>query len=234
MTVQELIYDALRLIGALNAGEGPSQDEHTEDLRALNTMLDSWNTERLNVYRVVRDVYTLSVSKESYTMGVGGDINAPRPNKIEVAGVMLGQIEQPVLIQSRDDYAQLRTKQFAGSLPRGLYDERAYPSTNLHLWPIPPAGTQIVLYTWQPLSSFATLADTVSLPPGYAEAITYNLALRLAPRYRDSMVSPFVVETAREAKGNIKRLNAETPMLRCEPALRERGYGWSPYTGDWR
>lgn len=234
MTVQELIYDALRLIGVINVGEGPSQDEHTEDLRALNTMLDTWGTERLTVYRVARSLYTLATSKESYTMGSGGDINAARPIKIEAAGVLSGDNEEPLQILTRDDYAALRAKTFAGTAPEALYDSRAYPSTELHFWPVPPAGTAIALYTRQPFTAFAALSDTVSLPPGYAEAITYNLALRLAPRYRDAMVSPFVVDTAREAKGSIKRLNLETPVLGCEPAIDDRGYGWSPYTGGWR
>lgn len=234
MTVQELIYDALRLIGALNVGEGPSSAEHSEDLRALNNMLDTWNTERLNVFRVVRTAYTLATSKEIYTMGTGGDINAARPVKIELAGVMIDDIEQPLSVIGQQAYADIRLKTLSGSIPEGLYDDRAFPSTNLHLWPIPPAGTVIVLYTWQALSSFAALSDTVSLPPGYTEAITYNLALRLAPRYRDSLVSPYVMETAREAKANIKRLNAQTPILRCEPVIAERSYGWDIHTGDWR
>jgi hypothetical protein len=53
----------------------------------------------------------------------------------------------------------------------------------LHLNPVPSAADTLVLYTWQQLSRFAATSDTFDLPPGYARAIRYNLALELAPEY---------------------------------------------------
>jgi hypothetical protein len=234
MTAQELIYDALRLVGVLHVGEGPSTEEHAECLRALNTMLDNWNTERAVIYSIVREVFSLSPPKASYTIGPGGDFNTPRPVRIENAGVIVnGGIEHPLALLDFESFALLRVKATPSTIPTDMYDDRAYPLASLHFWPVPTdASVQVALYTWRQLSSIAAIGDTISFPPGYAEAIQYNLALRLAPRYREAMISPLVVDQARESKAAIKRLNLPAPVLACEDVMGARS-GWNPLTGDW-
>jgi hypothetical protein len=235
MTAQELINDALRLVGVLNTGEGPNSDEHTECLRALNTMIESWNTERLIVYAIARDTYTLTPAQPSYTIGTGGELNAPRPVRIENAGVIpAGQsYEHPLHLMQKDEFAAIRLKGAESTFPTAMYDDRAYPLASLHFWPVPSnPSTQLVLYTWRQLSAVAALGDTVAFPPGYAEAILYNLALRLAPRYREAMVSPLVIDQARESKAGIKRINLPAPLMSCEDVMGANR-GWNRLTGSW-
>jgi hypothetical protein len=236
MTVREMIYDALRLVGVLNIGEGPATDEHTECLRALNTMIDAWNTERLTVYTTGRDVYSLDPPQASYTLGTGGDFDATRPVKIENAGIIVDGHEEPIALLDKDRYAAIRLKGLTTTRPCALYDDGGFPFRRLYLLPVPTETVQLALYAWRSLSAFADLDDSISLPPGYLDAIQYNLAVRLAPRYRGAVVSPLVFDQARISKGNIKRLNLPAPRLGMDAALLDVGGSqasyWDPQTGD--
>lgn len=223
MNVRDLIYDAMRLCGVLNAGEGQNVDENNESLRALNTMIDSWNTERLIIYSIGRHVYNFT-GAESYTLGPDGDWIGNRPLKIDNAGLVLlnnpsQPLELPLDCFTKDQYAAIRIKNLISVYPLCVYDDRSFPLTRLHFWPIPTPGlSQVALYTWEPISAFGDLTDFVNMPPGFLEAITYNLALRLAPRYTERL-NPMVIEIAKESKGNVKRLNAQAPVLIVDSAL---------------
>lgn len=233
MTVQELIYDSLRLVGVLHIGEGPSGDEHTECLRVANTMLDSWKNERLMAFHIARDVYGLTPPRESYTLGPGGDLDGERPVRIENAGIVIPDnpaqpYELPLAMPNKDQYAALRLKSLESTWPTAMYHEPAFPLAVLHFYPVPTTALQVALYAWRQLTAFSSLDQAVSFPPGYEEAIAYNLALRLAPRYREAMVSPLVLDTARNAKAGIKRVNLPKPVMSCDAALLEIGGGeWS-------
>ena len=64
-------------------------------------------------------------------------------------------------------------------------------------------------------------SDTVSVPPGYADAIRYNLAVKLAPEWGRT-ITPEVAEMARTSKAAIQRLNLPAPVMLCDPAMLNR------------
>src|SRR5690242_5956509 len=86
-TSLDLIKSALRLAGVLGTGETPSAAEGQDALVILNQMLDSWNAERLMIYTVARQVFSLVANKQAYTLGSGGDFDTPRPPKIEYVSI---------------------------------------------------------------------------------------------------------------------------------------------------
>jgi hypothetical protein len=49
-TAGDIINGSLRLLGVLAEGEVPSAETSQDALRAMNQMIDSWNTERLSVF----------------------------------------------------------------------------------------------------------------------------------------------------------------------------------------
>jgi hypothetical protein len=69
----------------------------------------------------------------------------------------------------------------------------------------------------------------VTFPPAYAQAIRYNLAIRLAAEFPGNL-SPIVPMIAAESLAMLKDLNLPAPVLRCDPGLS--GTGSSQY--DWR
>jgi len=227
VTVQGLITQSLRLAGVqLRAGRTANADVLAESLSVLNTMLDSWNTERLIVYTITRTEWALSAAA-SYTLGPDGDLNGVRPVRIENAGTLDTDGNETPIAVSRDagDWAAVRSKALTSSEPCALYDDRSFPLTTLHLWPVPTAALTLVLYTWTPLSAYGALSDTVSLPPGYLKAVQYNLAVELSlmPQFVSVPMKPLVIDIARESKASIKRVNMVHPVLTCDAAMVNMG-----------
>jgi hypothetical protein len=227
LTVQDIIYTAYRLNGVLRGpGQTASQSEVSDALAALNSMLDSWATERLIVYRIRRDLFALTAAKGDYYIGPDApDFNRARPVRIERASVISNGVEYPIDVYNYDDWQRIPVKTAASSLPVGVYYEAANPIGVLRFYPVPSSGIQAALYTWDRLTVFTDASDAIELPPGYRKAVEYNLAVELSPRFPRPL-NPLVLQQARDAKAAIKRLNMPILQMRCDEALLSgRMYG---------
>ena len=209
VTASDVIRRALRIIGAIAGGETPSSTEEADALQVLNAMLDSWNTKSLAVYALRDESLTLT-GAASYTIGMGGDLNTARPVKIEAAYTRLSSIDYHVEQASADAWYQLAAKSTIGTVPEWLYYEPSYPLGTLYLYPKPTTGV-LHLVTRAPFAAYSA-ADSLVLPPGYQDAITYNLAIRLAPEY-GRPVTPEVAAIARDALNSIGLVNFRAPIL---------------------
>jgi len=235
MTGQDLISSSLRLIGALASGETPSAAEASDALVILNQMLDAWSANRLAVFTLSRQVFTLRAGKQSYTMGAGGDFNVPRPAKIQYWSILSNQNPaQPLELAANSDFLtdeewqEVRVKNITGSLPRKLYDDGGFPLRTLSFWPVPDnSSVQTALYIWNALQQFADLVTDYTFPPGYLEAIKYNFAIRLAAEWPGnlSQATPLL---AQQALANIKSMNSPVVKLRCDEGITGGGetYNW--------
>lgn len=208
-TASAIIRRALRLIGAIAAGETPSANEQADALEALNAMLDSWRTSSLSVYALRDETLTLT-GAASYTIGTGGALNTTRPVRIASAYERIGTTDYPVRIASAAAWYELAAKSTTSDVAEWLYYESSYPLGTLYLWPKPTTGV-LHLVTWVPLTSYAA-ANDVALPPGYQDAITYNLAVRMAPEY-GRPVTPELAAIARDALSRLERVNFRTPVM---------------------
>lgn len=207
-TAADLIARALRVINVLASGETPTANEQSDALATLNSMLDAWRTESLMVY-ALRTEQLAMTGAASYTVGTGGDLNTTRPVKIESAYWRNGDVDYPLRLADAKAWAGVADKSTAGT-PDWLYYEPAYPLGVVHLTPAPSSGT-LHLVTWTPFAALGA-NDPVALPPGYEEAIVYQLAARLAIEYGRG-VPPDVAALARAAKTDIKRANFRVPKM---------------------
>lgn len=82
VTAQQLVSDALRMLGVHGTGQTLEADDVQVGLRMLNELIDAWGTQRLTMPALVRTVVPLTVGQTVYTIGVGGDIDIPRPTEI--------------------------------------------------------------------------------------------------------------------------------------------------------
>lgn len=234
MTAQDLITSSLRLIGVLASGESLGANEATDGLSSLNDMLDSWSTNNLLIPNKVREVFALTSSQQTYTMGQSGSpsFSTARPIHIEDVYVQVGSgsnvIERPVQILTMQEFADIKLKTLQSTFPIYCYPEGTYPNETLNFWPIPSAADNIVIYSAKPLANLSSLTTAISLPPGYQRALRYALALELAPEY-GRPVSEDVAAHASAAIADIKRINYRPRYLKVDDAINPSARTW-----DWR
>lgn len=223
MTVQELIYPAFRLSQITKvAGRTANVYEFADALATLNAMLEAWNIERLTAYKIERDVWPLDPPQASYSLGPNADWNAPRPVRIENAGIIIeGDHEVPLSVLDKDQWADVRLKSTTSTIPQFLYNDGSFPATRVWLWPVPTVTYTVALYTWHQLTAFAQLTDVVNLPPGYVRAIQFNLAVELAAANPQNTISPITIAKATEFKAALKSVNNTPPLMSLDPTLSQ-------------
>lgn len=231
MTVLTLIQSSLRLIGKLGPGRGAGPSELTDALFVLNSLLDAWRAERLTVYSITRSTHALTGGQATYTIGTGGNFNVDRPVRIEAAGLITGTQEFPLELLTAERWQQVSLKSLAGR-PAALYNDGAYPLSTLSIYPVPSAADTLALYTWGTFAPFTATSETVAMPPGYADALRYELAVQLAAEWQLPL-RPDVAMLASEKKAAIQRLNLPAPEMRCDSAVLGRGGEWNIATGDY-
>lgn len=230
----DIIKSSLRLINAIAPGESVPSDEAQDALSVLNDMLDAWNAERLMIFTITIAEYPLVVGQQTYTLGPGGNFDAARPTRIDsVSIVNLQNPNQPLELKIQyltdAEWQNIPVKNIPTTVPLKVYDDGAFPLRNLSYWGIPTVNINTRIYSWTALTQFPDLRTGLTFPPGYYEALRYNLALRLAPEWGES-ADPQVVGLAAESKARIKSVNITPIDLRCDNALTSNNGG----AYDWR
>ena len=238
MTANDLIERSLRTIGVLASGETATGSDAADSFTILNGMMDSWATQRLTIYHTARTAFNLTASQQDYTIGTGGAFNIVRPLWIVAASIIpdrnassAQKIELPIqATMNTTQWQQVAIKGTSSTYPLEFYYDKAWTAglATISVWPVPSSSTsQLVLYTPTALIKFADLTTDYTFPPGYEEALRYQLAMRLAPEF-GRPIGPEVAALAQDTFGNVKRANGTTETLRLDPALSAHGgrYDW--------
>lgn len=230
-TALDLIKRAYRLIGVYSIGETPSADESQDALTALNGMLGAWANEKLMTYVSTLDSHALTPNVASYSIGPTGDIASTRPTTIDGSTYLeYNGISYPLVVATLQEYNALKLKGLQSILPSVLWYQPNYPDGTLTLYPVPTIGMTLKLWSWKPLSGFTALTDTVTLPPGYEDAICSNLACMLAPE-NEVPIPAQVQKMATMSKKLLKRTNFQPLSLGFDLAVPAGGGRFNVYTG---
>lgn len=137
-------------------------------------------------------------------------------------------VEVPRAIITDDAYQNLRIK----TLTNQIFTDVYYNPTYLHglgmifLWPTPNTTIHdFVLYRADQIKGFAGLDTNYDFPPGYQDALEYNLAVRLAIPY-GKLITPELRQMADDSLALIKRQNYKLSDLAVDPALTNSHMGW--------
>jgi hypothetical protein len=237
MTVRELLRKSMLLIGAVSTGENLSADEASDGLNSLNDLLDSWSTDGLLIPAMVREEFTLVPAQASYTIGPSGNFNTTNPMEIEEARLLITSatpnFEMPLQIYNVQEYADITQKNIQTSLPEAIYFQRGAPLSTIYLYTVPAATNKLVLYSRKALSNFATVNDTINLPPGYQRALRYNLAIELAVEY-GKQPSDYVMMTSQELKAQLMRVNLDPIYMKSDVVgvIQDSKKPFNIYTGE--
>lgn len=219
-TARDIIARSLRLLGVLTTGEVPQSNEATEALDVLNDMLDVWSNERLMIYDIVNNSFTLTSGVSSYTLGPinsgstweSSQISRPLLTQKYSAFIRDADSDYPLSFYPNDRFQTVNQKSTGASYPDMWTSDGGYPISTIRLWPVPASsGLTFNLAEWAQIKKFCDLSTYANFPPGYVSAIAYNLAIELAPEY-GKVPNEIIIDKARETKYNIKRAN-QTPVL---------------------
>lgn len=228
-TGNDLIKAAMRLIQVTAVDVDLTAQELRDGLESLNRMLDSWSLDELMLYQVIREPFQLVSGQNPYSIGLGGDFNTVRPTKIVGAYLTLNNgsipVDYPMDVIQYDDYNAIRLKTLSTNFPNYIYYQPSFPIGEIYIYPVftpnDPATigpAYITLTSWKPLPIIADPTAPLEFPPGYWEAIVFNLAVRLAEEYQFS-IREATIALATNALKRLKRMNQRTNTLNTDVAL---------------
>lgn len=228
-TGHDLVKAAMRLIQVSAVDTDLTAQELQDGIESLNRMLDSWSADELTLYQVIREQFPLVSGQNPYTMGYGGNFNTSRPMKVVGAYLILNNssipVSYPMQVLGYDDYNAVRLKTLSTNFPNYIYVQPSFPLAEIYIYPIfapNDPSTQgpayINLTSWKPFDIVLDPTAYMSFPPGYWEAIVFNLAVRIAEEYQFS-IRETTVALAASALKRIKRLNQRTVTLQTDVAL---------------
>lgn len=246
-TGREICAQALRLVNIIDPTETPDADQLRDTFEVLADVVEELSINRQLIYRVVRSVQVLSSGAATYTIGLGGTFNVPRPLWIDDVGVIpdinatpvLERNIGPVLVQAQ--YDAIADKAATSQFPtRAFYDFQYDPALavglgNIFVWPTPTVSVaRLVLYLPTPIPAFDTLNTNYTFPPGYRRLIKYKTAAEMCGVYERPVPSR-VERTLVRAEADIKRANFRPQVARFDRALvGPRGRGYNIYTDGGR
>ena len=215
MTALEIIENALRNINVLYTGQSSSSAQRTECLEVLQVMLRSWAARALMTHYIVEgEALTTVAGTAAYTIGSAGDVNTVRPVRILNAYFREGSRDYPVEIIQAGEYARVWDKADT-QRPQKLWYNPVYPLGEIKIWPT-GAGT-MYLDSQKQLTEPTAVTDTMSFAPEFDEAMAFNLAVRLAPRYNKPVGKPL----DSLASTSLRRIKIVNAALSVEPVAPE-------------
>jgi len=208
-TAGDIINGSLRLLGVLAEGEVPSAETSQDALRAMNQMIDSWNTERLAVYATQDQIFTWPAGQLSRTLGPSGDFVGNRPVLLDDSTYFLDPgtgVSYGIKFINQQQYNGIAVKTVTSTYPQVIFVNNTFPDIEMYVYPRPTRALEWHFISVEELTQPATLATTLHFPPGYLRAFRYNLACEMAPEFGVEP-SPQVSRLAMASKRNLKRIN---------------------------
>jgi hypothetical protein len=212
MTLQQGIVDpAFKSLGLIAAGRSMATSEYADALDAINALLDMCTAEEDMVYQITKETFSLT-GPATYTMGPAGTFATVRPTRIRAAVVIAADsASQPIQIVPAEKYAQMvEDRTLTGLFADVMTCDYASPAVNIFLNPAPVTGATLELWSLKPLSNFAAMSDTVSLPPGYLQFLKTNLAVVLAPAFAGAKLTNETLSLAQSSKAGLAKLYRQT------------------------
>lgn len=218
LTRNDIIQEALELIGVVAAEESPAAADVATADRSLNMMVKGWQAKGINLWRQTEGSLTATAGQASFTMGTGGDYTTARPLRISSARLSVSNIETPLQEMSRQEYFDLPLKTSAGR-PCGFYYDPQMSLGKIYLWPTVATGTTATLkFTYQrTIEDFDAAGDEPDFPQEWFECLAYNLAGRLAPKFGTTL-SPEALAIALGSLDDLMGWDREPASVYFQPA----------------
>ena len=224
-TPQAIVTFALKSAGILGVGQTAAAEDFSDVFDALNGMLAVWNRKRWLIWHLTDNAF-VSTGALSYSVGIGGNFNVPRPDRLEAAFFRQFVSSQPnavdyplEILESREDYNTIALKTLV-SWPQYIFYDAAFPLGYVYPWPVPQASIyELHITLKETLAQFTSYTQTINMPPEFVEALWSNLTIRVGALYPGSSVPQATIDIAKGALATIRGSNAQIPRLRMPMGL---------------
>lgn len=249
-----LALRALRAIGVVGKGFPIQPEDLLVVFDLQRDIFEAMAVNRLNVYQSIRYEFNLLDARGGvdgpYSIGIGAEIEVPRPTWIAAAGLVLNRsvadnsrFERMISVWSAEQWQRISTKMLVGGLPSGIYYDGRFDNDgdaqgwgDLYVAPMPSPGADLAisLYLPTPMTPYESLTEVRLFPPGYARLILALLIERCAIDYQKPLTDD-QREMIRQAKAGVEATNIRPTTIRATSGLpmsavssrgRRRGYDW--------
>lgn len=149
---------------------------------------------------------------DTITYTVPGDFAIPRPLRITGGFTRINELDFPFdVYTTQEEYTSVLFKFQPGPWPTIGWYNNVFPYGILNVYQAPGQAAELHLFTDTLLANLA-LSDVMQMPPGYARALKWNLAVELWPEYWGTAEIPSsITKRAHDALVAIKSINAQPP-----------------------
>ncbi|MCA6395488.1 MAG: hypothetical protein IM606_09890 [Cytophagales bacterium] len=224
-TALNLITDVLLDMGVIADQETPTSSQSVGALVKLNDLIESWNLDPQKLYGATEFIIPFVANKATYTIGIGGDLNVPRPNGVFAAFVRnttatpSQQQDIPITILNDQQWADIPVKGMTGTFPYAVWFNMTNPLITAYVTPI-PTGSNYSLVFWDNNDNTALALNTaLDLAPGYKRALKYALFIELAAGYQ-IQVPASIASLAISSKLSVDRQNVSINTLSTSGEVR--------------
>lgn len=206
------------MIGRLESGGSPSTAENADALIIVNSLFDSWSAEIGPIFAETTESLSWASGQASRTIGSSGNLNTSRPQQILAASVTISSIDYPLTLLTNQEYQREMNKTLTSAIPLYLAYNPLFTSSlgTLYMWPVPSATVTLLLTSEKPLAAVSALSATVTLPPGFTEAILYGLAERYIA-YFGAPPSQMISTMAAKSKKTLFLANLTQQSMQQDP-----------------
>lgn len=233
VTAQALITRSFKALQAISSLDGTlTPGEANDGLDVYNSMLDSWSNETLLCIANKEQSVPLTPGNQMYTIGAGGVVNAVRPLSVRTgygaARVLdANNISYDVEVVEQEVWNQIGNLAVTGQIPTTMFYDPQYPLGIINVFPVPLLNYTLIFDARLQLNRFASLNDTLSLPPGYELLIVVGGAVYISnllgiPIPPVAPGAKSLIEQYNEARSVVKRTNSKPIVAQLDSSVVSR------------
>ena len=207
MNRDQVIADALTMVGAIKPGGSATGGKLDHANRVLNSLVKSIDADGSLIERIVRRTTTTTDGDADFTTATDV-LDIHQPMTYLRSG---GTARTHIRAITRADYMRISNRTVEG-VPQFYLVEKVSPTTvTITLWPVPDATGDTIEYAAAiRVADFDDGSNDPDYPTKFLRALTYGLAADLAPTYGQAALAgalgqEFRAELAKQIQDNNER-----------------------------
>lgn len=226
-STNDVIVNALTLIGELGVGETPDAFMLTTGLDLINELLDKWNSDSIYIPYLTTVTFNFVVGQQAYTMSdITSPVDIPGDRIIDltfanyaVPSGSSAQLIYPLRIISKAEYYEVTRQSNLMTRPMFIFLNKQSTESILTVYPEPDQPYQCTLQMKLMLNSLVQQSSLGQLPPNYYGLLKYAVARKFCGYYPSANWTVQMEEEYQDYMGIMKNTNETDLSIRPSAIL---------------